>query len=388
VAYIAVHRYLLGDWKPYVYRTTDYGRRWTLLTDGSNGIPDDHPVRVVREDPKQAGLLYAGTEYGIFVSFDDGETWEAFQQNLPVTPITDLKVHRDDLVVSTMGRGFWILDKASATLRGAMASESASVSLFAPATTVRYRQRLRDHDAGAVPQFPVPGMFIDYRLPEGFSGPLSLEILDSDGTVVNAFQSSSDSEGSGTSMEEDMAMSSVTFIDEASLAAEAGINRFLWDMRAQGPWEAAESKRYKSGPVVPPGTYTLRLRAGGEVVETTGEIVMDPRVAQTGVDEAAVRAQYAFRLEVRDLLSEARQTAEALHEEREALSDDSARAALIDSALAALETEKGTYMTPRFIDQTKFLYDMLRHADQLPGNQAEERLVALRAEYEAILAEL
>jgi photosystem II stability/assembly factor-like uncharacterized protein len=108
-AYVAVLRYLLGDWQPYIYRTTDYGETWTHLTPGTNGIPADFPTRVVREDPDREGLLYAGTEFGLFVSFDDGAHWQPFQQNLPVTPVTDIKVYRRDLVLSTMGRSFWIL---------------------------------------------------------------------------------------------------------------------------------------------------------------------------------------------------------------------------------------------------------------------------------------
>jgi hypothetical protein len=98
------------DLKPYIYRTDNYGETWTLLTDGKNGIPNDFPTRVVREDPKQAGLLYAGTEFGAFVSFNAGKNWQPLQQNLPVTPVTDIKVHRNDLVISTMGRSAWIMD--------------------------------------------------------------------------------------------------------------------------------------------------------------------------------------------------------------------------------------------------------------------------------------
>ena len=112
-AYLSVLRYQLGDWKPYIFKTNNYGKSWKLLTNETNGIPNDYPVRVVREDPKQAGLLYAGTEFGMFISFDDGENWESFQQNLPVTPITDIKIHRGDLVLSTMGRGFQIVDNIS-----------------------------------------------------------------------------------------------------------------------------------------------------------------------------------------------------------------------------------------------------------------------------------
>ena len=112
-AYFSVLRYQLGDWKPYIFKTIDYGKNWSLLTDGKNGIPNDFPVRVVREDPTIVGLLYAGTEYGMYISMDDGITWKSFQQNLPITPVTDIKIFRKDLMISTMGRSFWILDNIS-----------------------------------------------------------------------------------------------------------------------------------------------------------------------------------------------------------------------------------------------------------------------------------
>jgi photosystem II stability/assembly factor-like uncharacterized protein len=112
-AYFAVYRWLLGDYQPYIYRTDDYGKTWTRLTDGKNGIPVDWPTRVVREDPDREGLLYAGTEFGMFISFDNGSHWQSFQLNLPNIPISDIKVHHKDLVVSTQGRALWILDNVT-----------------------------------------------------------------------------------------------------------------------------------------------------------------------------------------------------------------------------------------------------------------------------------
>ena len=137
-AYVAVLRYQLGDPKPYIYKTENYGRSWTLLTDGKNGIPADFPTRVVREDPEREGLLFAGTEYGVYLSMDDGASWQSFQQNLPITPITDMKIHRGDLVLSTMGRSFWILDNIS-TLRQSNLKDLDAPTLLKPETTIRYR---------------------------------------------------------------------------------------------------------------------------------------------------------------------------------------------------------------------------------------------------------
>ena len=163
-AYVSILRYQLGDWRPYAFRTTDYGKTWTRITTGSNGIPADWPVRVVREDPTREGLLYAGTEYGLFISFDDGAHWQAFQQNLPVTPVTDIAVYRNDLALSTMGRGFWMLDDLSplhqltpAAGGGAGASVSAPGRAPAPLfDTPELGPAIRMH--------PRPGMNIDYSL--------------------------------------------------------------------------------------------------------------------------------------------------------------------------------------------------------------------------------
>nr|MBA3296879.1 hypothetical protein [Acidobacteriota bacterium] len=187
-AYIAVYRFLFEhDLTPYIYRTDDYGATWTKLTDGNNGIPNDHPTRVVREDPERAGLLYAGTEFGFFVSFDNGGRWHSLQQNLPATPVTDLRVHRGDLVISTMGRAFWIMDDVSPLRQMASLKTTAptAATLLQPAARIRYRAAAGGgRRGGGDPEYPQVALPIDYILPEGFTGGLSLEIADSSGRVV------------------------------------------------------------------------------------------------------------------------------------------------------------------------------------------------------------
>ena len=188
-AYIAVYRYLFEhDLKPYIYRTDDFGATWTKLTSGTNGIPNDHPTRVVREDPEQPGLLYAGTEFGFFVSLDNGATWQSLQQNLPATPVTDLRVQRGDLVISTMGRAFWVMDDVSplrqlAAQSKATASGATVSTLLQPANRIRYRAAGGGRRGGG-PEYPPTALPIDYALPAGFEGPLSLEITDATGRVV------------------------------------------------------------------------------------------------------------------------------------------------------------------------------------------------------------
>ncbi|MEE4192149.1 MAG: hypothetical protein V2I66_11255 [Halieaceae bacterium] len=392
-AYISVLRYQLGDWKPYVYKTENYGKRWRLLTDGRNGIPADHPVRVVREDPERPGLLYAGTEYGLYISFDDGESWQSFQQNLPVTPVTDIKLHRGDLVLSTMGRGFWVLDSL-ATLRQAPWPETPnSLTLFEPAQTIRYRQSFRSRDEDAVPQYPTPSAIIDYYLPEDAGDSVRLEVLDSEGNLVNAFRSKTVAKAK-TEVVEDMAMNRMRFIEEDTLTAQAGLNRFHWDMTWRGAWRAPDaddkdaSDRYDDGPLAGPGVYTLRLSVGDTRSETPLTLVMDPRVADTGVTEAMVIEQVALERRIVELLDAARRLAAALEKEREGLDAANPRADVIDKALAKLVTAEGTYQLPTLIDQLDYLYDMLKEADQAPGRDAVERMEVLARQFQEVQAAL
>ena len=182
-AFIAVYRFLREhDLKPYIYRTDDYGATWTKLTDGANGIPAEYPTRVVREDPERAGLLYAGTEFGIFVSFDNGGRWQQLQQNLPETPVTDIRVHRGDLVIATMGRSFWIMDDI-APLRQMVAAANR-LTLLRPSQRVRYRRA--GGGRGSAPQYPPVALALDYLVSDGFSGALTLAISDSRGRLVHA----------------------------------------------------------------------------------------------------------------------------------------------------------------------------------------------------------
>jgi photosystem II stability/assembly factor-like uncharacterized protein len=182
-AYVAIYRYLLGDFQPYIYRTRDYGKTWTRLTDGRNGIAADEPTRVVREDPDRPGLLFAGTEFGIHVSFDDGAHWEPLQQNLPATPVTDIAIARKDLVISTQGRSFWILDDITPLEQLGDSALGPSAHLFAPRDAIRYRYQPYPPAPG-VPDFPPPGATIDVWLSSPLDSSSKLEVLDAQGKVV------------------------------------------------------------------------------------------------------------------------------------------------------------------------------------------------------------
>jgi photosystem II stability/assembly factor-like uncharacterized protein len=396
-AYIAVLRYQFGDWKPYIYRTNDFGRSWDLLTDG-NGIPEDYPTRVVREDPDKEGVLYAGTEYGIFVSLDDGDTWHDFQQNLPVTPVTDIKIVRGDLAISTMGRSFWVLDNITTLQQDAINSLDSEPALFQPKTTIRYR-RPRGMPNTEVPDYPQPAVVIDYYLPEEFSERLVMEILDDAGDVVNRFTNADeDSEdGPGEQALTDMGTNQTIFLVDDSLSTDAGLNRFRWTMRHFGAWHSNEDRRYQNGPMVKPGTYTVRLSAGDSTMEHAFELQVDPRVLAGGTTLADISAQVDLQLEITELLSSARRLEDELDTEQEELAEletenglsaqQQARLENVNAVLSALQTAEGIYMEPMRTAQISYLYNMINAADQAPGQEAEMRFAELNQQFQALTAE-
>ena len=257
-AYIAVDRHLLGDAKPYIYKTTNYGKSWELITTETNGVPTDYITKVLREDPVRDGLLYAGTEYGLFVSFDDGKNWQSFQQNLPVTPITDLKIFRGDLVLSTMGRSFWILDNITALRDANINTLKDSPVLFKPDNTIRYRYpKVRSN--GGVAQYPRTSVIIDYYLPTGNTSEIQLEILDENKNIIVSMVSDKNML-SKTEEVEDMNLSEVFRYVDTKLETKVGINRFKWNLRQKGAWHSSKNRRYQRGSMVAPGNYFVKLK--------------------------------------------------------------------------------------------------------------------------------
>jgi photosystem II stability/assembly factor-like uncharacterized protein len=385
-AYAAVLRYLLGDFQPYIYKTEDYGKSWTRLTDGRNGIPADAPTRVVREDPDRAGLLYAGTEFGMYVSFDDGAHWRPFQLNLPVTPVTDIRVHRQDLVLSTQGRAFWILDDLAPLHQLGAAVTAERAHLFAPRPAIRYRYRAGfggiEGDRGTsddAPQYPPAGAMIDYWLSGAPDAPIALDVLDAGGAVVRSFSSDS------------VRDSSLVRAATPRLSTQAGLNRLVWDMSYPGPWSANPAQRGRNGPMAAPGTYTVRLTVGGQ--SSTQPLVLraDPRVLRDGITLATIEAQLAYNLRVRDLVSDANRAADQLRALRvRAAGADSSAAA--PSATAALERELFTppirYSRPGLQAHIAYLYGMTLGTDQPVGRDAAERYAELRRQLDALVARM
>lgn len=403
-AYIAVLRYMFDDWKPYIYATSDYGKSWTLLTTGTNGIPADHPTRVVREDPDRAGLLYAGTEFGIFVSFDAGRSWQPLQQNLPRTPVTDMRVHRKDLIVSTQGRSFWILDNltplhqagrsVAQTMSDNATNGAVGSHLFVPRDAVRIRYRSSGvgeeglgRPAGpASPQFPQPGAQIDYWLPDAPSGEVTLEIRRaSDGAVVRSFSSLAAGEDSADVVT--MRAPAMERLGTPRLPAAKGLNRFTWDLTWPGPWDSAAQRSGRGGPMVAPGAYRLRMRSGSWTQERALTIRPDPRVLKDGITPLVLQQQEKFNLQARDLVTSARRLVTSLQGSRRRLEGAAGVAADTLTRLQLLERtlvpSSIRYSEPALLTHITYLYSMSIQADQPISADARARIAALQRELRA-----
>ncbi|MDP9017714.1 MAG: glycoside hydrolase [Candidatus Eremiobacteraeota bacterium] len=295
-AYAAVNRFRLDDLHPYVYRTHDAGKHWDLI---ANGLPQDAAVNVVREDPTQRGLLFAGTEHAIYVSFDDGNHWQSLQLNLPATSMRDLVIHQDDIVVGTHGRSFWILDNIT-PLRQLARAQSVNARLFRPALAYRIRWN-QNTDTPLPPeepagQNPPDGAMIDYFLPAAAAGPVIIEVRDGHGTLVRRYASTDQPERVDPGVDKPAYWIRPTQIPSAN----AGMHRLVWDLRYPAPDVLehdypisaifADTPRVPRGPIAVPGTYTVVLTAGGHSYRQPLTIKMDPRIAMS---QAQLQAQFA-----------------------------------------------------------------------------------------------
>ena len=362
-AFVTILRYQLGDWKPYIYRTYDNGDSWDLIT---KGIPVDYPVRVLREDPKKEGLLFAGTEFGMFVSFDDGNNWQSFQQNLPVTPITDIKIHRNDVVLSTMGRSFWIMDNIS-YLR--TFSFSDNQILYPIENTIRYRNRPLNNNHVSYPQTSVD---IDYKILNELVEKIFIKITDLEDNVINSYVSSDLNNDDIENYE--MSTNEFTYILNNNISKKVGVNRFKWDMRHRGSWNKDSRYSYRNGPLVKPGKYKVTITIDGVSFSENLEIISDPRI---DLSTEVYEEQEKILLEIRDFMTEVR----FFEDEVSKILINKPKNKKYLSISKKLNTEKGTYMQPMLIDQIRYLQSMLRRADQKPGEDAINRLKELKSEF-------
>ena len=382
-AYIAVDRHLLGDAKPYLYKTDNYGKSWELLSTEANGIPTDYTTRVLREDPVREGLLYAGTEFGVFISFNDGQKWVKFQQNLPVTPITDIKIFRGDLILSTMGRGFWILDNITPLREQAMNTLAETLHVFKPDNTIRYRYP--KVSSRAFPNYPRTSVIIDYFIPKGNKDGVQLEIFnDKDESVVTIVNDKKQLK-SEVKLVEDMNLSHTFRYVDTKLEDKPGLNRFHWDLSSKGPWTKNEKRRYKNGPMVAPGSYMVKLTVGTKTFTQPFDIVMDPRVEETGLTKNDIQTQIKMQNKIIDLLSEANQLQSKL--EKEVIAAKGEKLDKLKAILKQLKNDEGAYPQQMLVSQISYVLYMISGADQLPGQEATNRYEELKKQFNTLKTE-
>ncbi len=333
-AYFAATRYKSDDVTPYLYKTQDYGETWQRIT---GGLPDDDFTRVIREDPSKPGLLYAGTETGVYVSFDDGENWQSLQQNLPAVPIHDFVIKENDLVVATHGRSFWVLDDLTPLHEMTDDLDKAEAHLFQPRTAYRFPVRRgglggsegRNYDRGdgaiifswdqttspegqPVRRFldaganPPDGVTVSYYLKEEPEEEVLLTFEDQRGEVIKSFSSELSSANK----------------DDLRVPAGQGLNRFIWDMRYPDAVKHSSSvgaEGYFStlrGPMAPPGTYTVALSVAGKRLTQTFEIRKNPLITASQDD---IEAEFQLLLQIRDKVSESQEAVRRLQSIRNQL---------------------------------------------------------------------
>ena len=401
-AYVAIYRYLLGDFAPYIYRTDNFGKSWTRLTDGTNGIAKDEPTRVVREDPERPGLLYAGTEFGIYISFDNGVRWQPFQLNLPVTPVTDIKLAHDDLILSTQGRSFWILDDLAPVRQANENITSAEAFLYKPKEAVRMPARGLIPGLGRnapAPQYPQVGAMIDYYLGRAPDGDIQLEILDSNGRTVRKFSSDTNVTASQANRE---AEAQPAEEEEGGfrfrgapvrLDKTPGMHRFNWDLRYPGPWQNASRPEGPNGPVAVPGTYSVKLSVGSWTATQPLVLIEDPRITKSGITTADLQEQFDHNMRVRDLVGEVNKTvarvrAAQAKDKSGGTHMDAAQLTALNDIAARLITPPIRYSQPELQTHITYLYGMTNTSDQKVGRDAVERYQVLKKQLAEIEAEL
>jgi photosystem II stability/assembly factor-like uncharacterized protein len=293
--HVAAYRYRRGDMRPYLFQTNDYGRSWRLLTDGTNGIPADRFTRVVREDPVRRGMLFAGTETGVYVSFDDGAHWQSFQKNLPVTPVTDIRIKEGDLVLSTQGRSFWIMDDVTA-LESAELPTSTGSAVFYP-----IRPAVRAFFGGGAPGAgptgtraanPPDGAMIHYALADDVEGPITITITDAQGDTAATLSSEAQA---GPDLGAFAALAELFGFSGGGelLPKTRGLHRAQWNLLYPQPRLPAATVIFGalSQAAAPPGAYTATISVNGEEQSQTLEVLPDPR---SDVPQSDFVAQHEF----------------------------------------------------------------------------------------------
>jgi photosystem II stability/assembly factor-like uncharacterized protein len=350
-AYASVSRFRIDDLHPYIYRTHDGGKTWKLIT---SGLPDDAPADTVREDPVRKGLLFAGTETSVWVSFDDGDHWQSLQLNLPHTSMRDLGIHDSDLIVATHGRSFWILDDITPLRQLADSMAKSDAYLFKPEAAYRVRRSTNpdtpippDEPAG---ENPPDGAILDYFLTQPASGPVTLEIVDAQGKLVRRFSNTDKPEVTQAELEKQLIPLYWIRMPKI-LSAGAGMHRWVWDLHYPSPASLQhqypisavpyDTPRTPQGPIALPGEYTTRLAVNGHTSTASLTVKMDPRVTASPGD-----LEKQFDLEVH-LASELTVSTEAVTQARsvvDQLHKVGNQSGALSESIKALDQKVGTIL--------------------------------------------
>ncbi len=378
--YAAVDTHRLDDFTPHAYATHDGGRTWTAI---AKGLPRDGFVQVVRADPARRGLIYAGTSSGVFVSPDDGASWQSLSLNLPTVWVGDLLVHGNDLIAATQGRAIWVLDDVSPLRELSPDVAQAPWHLFRPAEAVRVR-RNENHDTPLPPETPLgpnppAGAVIDYVIRSRADGPVSLEILDSQGNVVRRVSS----EDKIASAAAERYFVEAWLKPEPPLSAAPGHHRFVWDLRSERPKSAAydfsiaaiwgeDTPIEPDGILVPPGKYSARLTIGGKSQTQSWTLRMDPRVHATAEDLARQFDAAKHAAQLMSLSYAALEDAKELQKRKPS------------DAVASLSSGKNSFESVNA--RASAAFQAIESADVAPTEQALAELESARADFERLIA--
>jgi hypothetical protein len=385
--------------RPHIFRTHDFGKTWQETI---TGIREGDFVRTVREDPVRKGLLYAGTEQGVYVSFDSGDHWQALRLNMPVVAVHDLAIEQDDLVAATYGRSFWILDDVTPLRQMDTRAGASGAHLFAPRTAIRVR-RDENQDTALPPEVPVgknppDGAILNYVLPANSAGEIQLEIYDADEKLVRSFSSAS----APKDPEETPFVAEYWIGHPQALSRTAGMHRFIWNLRYPDPRAMHTQSPYNypiaaivgstplppQGPLVLPGKYEVRLKAGGQVIRQALEVKMDPRVVMARNE---LQSSVELQLKISALLGKNFDGYQQTKELRARLAElmkrpkedpDASAAGALDAKVAALEGEATpileTPKTASFMAVNDTLTALMALVDGADFAPSEESFVAYR----------
>jgi photosystem II stability/assembly factor-like uncharacterized protein len=409
-AYASVSRFRIDDLRPYVYRTHDGGKMWELIT---SGLPDDAPVNTVREDPVRKGLLFAGTETGVWVSFDDGDHWQSLQLNLPHTSMRDLWIHGHDLIVATHGRSFWILDDITPLEQITDAVEHSEATLFKPEPAYRIR-RDTNTDTPLPPETPAgknppDGAIVDYYLGHPASSAVTLEVLDASGKLVRRYSSAEKPSFNLAELKKTLRIPLYWVRRPRVLPASAGMHRWVWDLHYTSPRSTRhdypiaaiphDTPRLPLGPRALPGRYSVRLTVNGHSYTQPLVVKMDPRVK---VPLAALAQQFRLETRLASMMTQAStavRQAQSVREQLQKLSKQTngslaQSVAALDKKISALLGAPGSFFGPvspvvtlgRVNGEVGALYASVDSADAAPTMAQIKGVAEIEKDFSAVMA--